>query len=108
MRPVAVRDNPIAKGSAIRDENWESRLPNLIAAIEASRKLGKLSNDKKDEIQPLEGTPGAVQPRILSSKELTSRNASFHSRKHHINRNCFTSPTVVRRMATPTGGWNSA
>ncbi|KAD3336828.1 hypothetical protein E3N88_32347 [Mikania micrantha] len=68
MRPVAVRDNPILKGSAIRDENRESRLPNLIAAIEASRKLGKLSNDKKDEIQPLEGTPGAVQPRILSSK----------------------------------------
>ncbi|KAD4585794.1 hypothetical protein E3N88_23395 [Mikania micrantha] len=34
--------------------------------------------------------------------------ASFRRREHTKTGNCTTSPTVVRRMDTPTGGWNSA
>ncbi|KAD7117033.1 hypothetical protein E3N88_04301 [Mikania micrantha] len=44
MGPVAVRDNPITKGSAIRDENQESRLPNLIAPLEHQGEVVKATN----------------------------------------------------------------
>ncbi|KAD1417141.1 hypothetical protein E3N88_42856 [Mikania micrantha] len=38
---IAVRDAPSTKGSAIREENWESRLPNPIAIVGTTKKCWK-------------------------------------------------------------------
>ncbi|KAD2394276.1 hypothetical protein E3N88_41253 [Mikania micrantha] len=81
--PVAVRDNPLAKGFAVRDENRESRFPNPIAIVGTTRKPWKPSKRRKIQSQPLEGSPEAVLARVFPSKVLTSRTASIRSGKHY-------------------------
>ncbi|KAD4180326.1 hypothetical protein E3N88_28917 [Mikania micrantha] len=68
--PIAVREEPMAKGFAIREENRESRLPNPIAEfLKAINTLKNLPHPFPEPVAP-------VITRILASKVLALADAN--------------------------------
>ncbi|KAD5960446.1 hypothetical protein E3N88_11918 [Mikania micrantha] len=96
MGPVAVRDNPIAKGSAIRDENRESRLPNLIAlflgvgSLWRSRRVSRTVKKFETTIKPV----ACHHQKLFELESVALRcllaGASFRRREHTKTGNCTT------------------
>ncbi|KAD2805660.1 hypothetical protein E3N88_39037 [Mikania micrantha] len=81
MGPVAVRDNPIAKGSAIRDENRESRLPNLIAQLWSNFLVIWSNRNIKEDRGALNRRGDRIQPSYQLHTFCLTRNQSSKSFK---------------------------
>ncbi|KAD6796217.1 hypothetical protein E3N88_07113 [Mikania micrantha] len=86
---IAVRDGPLARSFAARDENRESRLPNPVAPLKHKEGLGS-HREAWSNHQPTEISSSVAIP--TESKLL--RTASFRRREHPVNRNCSISPTT--------------
>ncbi|KAD5960447.1 hypothetical protein E3N88_11919 [Mikania micrantha] len=115
MGPVAVRDNPIAKGSAIRDENRESRLPNLIAlflgvgSLWRSRRVSRTVKKFETTIKPV----ACHHQKLFELESVALRcllaGASFRRREHTKTGNCTTRDGISRGatsgfiLTTPDG-----